>query len=157
MPRLDVVVKTIKPQLVASMRENIKSIDRLGGMFAEVSAYIERCGGKTVGPGSFIHHDSEYKDGGADLETVFPICAVIPEVDNIRIYELPGVENMACLIYQGKHNAEADEARQSLAMWIEDNGYRINGPDRLVFLDCGESGDDGISVVEYQFPVEKIA
>lgn len=155
MPRLDVVVKTIEPQLVASMRERITSGDRLGGMFAELARHIERHGGKTAGPGTFIHHDSEYQDGGSDMETVFPICAAIPETDRIRVYELPGVPSMACLIYQGEHNAECDAARQSLATWIEENGYRISGPDRLAFLDCGDSGGDGVAVIEFQYPVER--
>jgi effector-binding domain-containing protein len=157
MPRLDVVVKTIEPQLVASMRERIASLDRLGGMFAELAEHIKSHGGKTSGPGTFINHDSEYQDGGSDLETVFPICAAIPATDKISIYELPGVTAMACLIYQGGHNAACDEARQALAAWIEDNGYRIDGPDRLAFLHCDEQGGEEKSVVEFQYPVERTA
>ncbi|MCX6377809.1 MAG: MerR family transcriptional regulator [Armatimonadetes bacterium] len=157
MPRLDVVVKTIGPQLVASMRERITSMDRLGEMFAELDAHIKCHGGKTAGPGTFIHHDSEYQDGGSDIETVFPICAAIPATDRIRVYELPGATAMACLIYQGEHNAACDEARQALATWIEEHGYRISGPDRLAFLDCGEAGGKGGSVVEFQYPVEQVA
>lgn len=155
MPRLDVVVKKIEPQLVASMRERITSMGRLGEMFAEVSAHIEKHHGKVAGPGTFIHHDSEYKDGGTDIETVFAICAAIPETDRIRVYELPGVADMACLVYQGEHNEASEEARQALATWIEENGYQINGPDRLAFLDCGESEGNGSSVVEFQYPVTK--
>lgn len=155
MPRFDVVVKTFEPQLVASMRERITSFARVGAMFSELATHIERSGGKTAGPGTFIHHDSEFQDGGSDMETFFPICAAIPETDQIRVYELPGAPAMACLIYQGEHDAACDAARQALATWIEKNGYRISGPDRLAFLDCGESGD-GISVVEFQYPVERV-
>lgn len=156
MSRLDVVVKTIEPQLVVSMREQVAAMDRLGEMFAELAAHIERHGGKTAGPGTFIHHDSEYQDGCSDIETVFPICAAIPATDRIQVYELPGVTAMACLIYQGEHDAACDEARQALATWIEEHGYRINGSDRLAFLDCGDSGGEGGSVVEFQYPVERV-
>lgn len=154
MPRLDVVVKTIEPQLVVSMREQVVSMDRLGAMFAELDTHIRSQGAKTAGPGMFIHHDSEYQDGCSDIETVFPISSTIPATDRIRVYELPGVASMACLVYQGEHNAACDEARQALATWIEEHGYRINGPDRLAFLDCGESGEQS-AVVEFQYPVER--
>lgn len=153
MPRLDVVVKPFEPQLVASMREQVTSSEREGEMFAELHAYIEHNGGKTSGPGTLVFHDSEYTEGCMDVETVFPICSEIPSTDQIHIYELPGVKEMACLIYQGGHNAEFDEATQSLATWIEKNSYRIKGPNRLAFLNCGESG--GAWVLEIQYPVER--
>lgn len=155
MPRLDVIVKKIRPQLVASMREHIHQPDRMGEMFAELDAYIKTHGGKFCGPGTIINHDNEYQDGCSNIETAFPIADEIPSTDKIRIYELPGIEEMACLIYQGAHDQECEDARQALATWIEDNGYRINGPDRLAFLYCEESGEEGKSVVEFQYPVEK--
>lgn len=157
MPRLDVVVKTTEPQLIASMREQITTPERLGEMFAEVTAHITRHGGKIVGPGTFINHDSEYRDGCSDMETFFPIATAIPGSETVHVYELPGVPAMACLIYQGGHNTASEEARQALATWIEEHGYRINGPDRLAFLHCDEPGDEEKTVVEFQYPVERIA
>jgi hypothetical protein len=61
---------------------------------------------------------------------------------------------MASLIYQGQHDAACEEARQALALWIEEHGYRMNGPDRLVFLECGDDPEQG-AVIEFQYPVEK--
>jgi effector-binding domain-containing protein len=155
MPRLDVVVKKVESQLVASKRERITSSDRLGEMFADVEAHITRHGGRIVGPGTFINYDTEYQHGGSDMETFFPIATPIPEAGDIRVYELPGVPAMASLIYQGKHDAACEEARQSLATWIEEHGYRMNGPDRLVFLECDDPEQS--AVIEFQYPVEKVA
>lgn len=155
MPRLDVIVKKIEPQLVASMRERVTSLERLGAMFSEVAEHVERSGGKITGPGTFVHHDSEFQDGGSDMETVFAIASEIPGTESVRVYELPGVESMACLIYQGAHDEASEEARQALASWIEEHGYRISGPDRLAFLFCDEPGESEKSVVEFQYPVEK--
>ena len=157
MPRLDVVVKTIEPQLVASMRERITFIEREGEMFGEIEEHIKRRGGKIVGPGTLIFHDSEFREGCLDVETVFPIATAIPTAGEMRVYELPGVETMACLIYQGGHNAAGAEAREALARWIEEHGYRINGPDRLAFLHCDEPGEEEKTVVEFQYPIAKIA
>jgi DNA-binding transcriptional MerR regulator len=156
MPRLDVVVKKVDSQLVASKRERITRTDRLGEMFADVEAHVARHGGRIVGPGTFISYDTEYHDGGWDHETFFAIATPIPQAEDIRVYELPGVPAMASLIYQGQHDAACEAARQSLATWIEENGYRMNGPDRLVFLECGGDPEQG-AVIEFQYPVEKAA
>lgn len=154
MPKLDIVVKKIEAQLVASMRERISSIGRMGEMFAEVEEHIKRHGGKIAGPGTSISHCWEHQDEVSDIETVYPISTQIPESESIRVYELPEVAEMACLIYQGKHDEASKSARQTLITWIEENGYRVNGPDRLAFLDCAES--EGQSwVVEFQYPVER--
>jgi len=155
MPRLDVVVKKLDSQLVASKRERITWSGRLGEMFADVEAHVARHGGRIVGPGTFINYDTEYQDGGSDMETFFPIATPIPEAEDIRVHELSGVPAMASLIYQGFHDAACEEARQSLATWIEEHGYRMNGPDRLVFLECDDPEQP--AVIEFQYPVEKVA
>ncbi len=156
MPRLDAVVKKVDSQLVASKRERITRSNRLGEMFADVEAHVARHGGQIVGPGTFINYDTEYEDGGSDMETFFAIATPIPEAEDIRVYELPGVPAMASLIYQGAHDAACEAARQSLATWIEEHGYRMNGPDRLVFLECGDDPEQP-AVIEFQYPVEKVA
>lgn len=155
MPRLDAVVKKVDSQLVASKRERITSLDRLGEMFADVEAHVARHGGRIVGPGTFINYDTEYQHGGSDMETFFAIATPIPEAQDVRVYELPAVPAMASLIYHGAHDAACEAARQSLATWIEENGYRMNGPDRLVFLECGDPEQP--TVIEFQYPVEKVA
>ncbi len=156
MPRLDVVVRKVDSQLVASKRERITRSDRLGEMFADVAAHVARHGGRIVGPGTFISYDTEYQEGGSDMETFCPIATPIPEAQDIRVYELSGVPAMASLIYQGFHDAACEDARQALATWIEEHGYRMNGPDRLVFLECGDDPDKP-AVIEFQYPVEKVA
>ena len=155
MPEYNIVVKKIEAQLVASMREEIRSMDRMGEMFAELEKHIDRHGGKIAGPGTFINHSRECRDGISDIETFYPIAKQIPESESIRVYELPEVAEMACLVYKGKHDEAGKAARQALINWIKENGYRINGPDRLAFLDCAES-EDQPCVVEYQYPVERV-
>lgn len=156
MPRLDVIVKKVEPMLVASMREKTVSGNRMGEMFGELGNYVENQGGKYCGPAMSINHDIEYQESCSDTEIVCPIAAPIPGTDQITIYEIPGVEEMACLIYQGAHDAECDAAHEALAKWIEENGYRVNGPDRLVFLHCDDQDKDGKAIVEFQYPVERI-
>lgn len=150
----DVVVKRVDPQLVASIRE--KSCD-LGACFEELASYVTERGGEFSGPAAILYHDLEYCEHGGDVEAVSPIASRLPESGRIRVYELPGVDTMVCLVYQGPHNEAVTEAHQTLARWIESNGYRIAGANRIVFLQCDDSGgEDDKTVIEIQYPVEKL-
>lgn len=156
MPRLDVVVKKIEPQLVASMRERSTSEERLGGMFKELADYIVAQDGKIVGPGTFILHAKEFPDEGLeDTETFYAIATPIPATDKFRVYELPGVPTMASIIFQGSRD-DGDQAHQVFATWIEEHNYHISGGKRVAFLHCEEQSETGW-VVEIQYPVEKNA
>lgn len=151
MPKYDVLLKTLEPQLVASIRERTHE---LGVLFSQVADYIESQGAKQAGPGVILYHDTEYAEEGPDAECSFPISAALAQTERIKVHELPRVESAACLVYKGTHEGMGDASR-AIATWIEDNGYRIAGPNRVLFLNC--AGDEGAGewVIETQFPVEK--
>jgi effector-binding domain-containing protein len=74
-----------------------------------------------------------------------------------KVYELPGGE-YASIIHKGPFNT-LSLALSALLKWIEDNGYRIIGPNREIYLYTGEGPaqqDDPTYVTENQFPVQKI-
>ena len=151
MPKYDVLLKTLEPQLIASIREHMKDITNMGALFGEVAGYIESQGAK-AGPGMVLYHSTEE---GLDAEIAFPISTPIAGTDRIQVYELPRVENAACLVYKGTH-AAMGEASHTIAKWIEDNGYRISGANRVMFLECeADESNPDVCVVETQFPVEK--
>jgi DNA-binding transcriptional MerR regulator len=152
MPKYDALLKTLEPQLVASIREHMKDIWNMGALFGEAAEYIKSQGAKESGPGMVLYHDTEE---GLDAEIAFPISTPISGTERVRVYELPRVENAACLVYKGTH-AAMGEASHTIAKWIEDNGYRISGPNRVLFLDCeADESNPDVAVVETQFPVEK--
>ena len=154
MPKYDVLLKTLEPQLVASIRERMHETAREGELFREVAEYIESQGARGTGPGMTLFYASESTEEGFDAECAFPVSAGPKGNERIKVYKLPRVESAACLVYKGTDEGMGDVSRV-IAAWIEENGYRICGPNRLVFLDCG--GDDGSGdwVLETQFPVEK--
>lgn len=155
MPKYDVLLKVLEPQLVASIRERMDDSARLGLLFRQVAEHIAAQGEKQAGPGVTLYHDSEFVEEGLDAEAALPISAVIAGTDQIRVYELPRVGSAACLVYKGTHEGMG-EASHAIATWIEENGYRIAGPNRVVFLDCGDDGNtSGEWVIETQYPVEK--
>lgn len=153
MPKYDVLLKTLEPQLVASIRELMCGSTNLGALFTQVGEYIASQEVKPAGPAMILYHNT---DEGCVAETAVPVSAAIAGNERIHVYELHRVEKAACLVYKGTHEGMG-EASYTIRKWIEDNGYRVSGANRVVFLDCGDDESaSGVAVVETQFPVEKV-
>jgi effector-binding domain-containing protein len=71
----------------------------------------------------------------------------------VKSRELPGVEEMACIVHEGTFDTLAGTYGQLMA-WIEANGYRMAGPIREVYVQW-TGADDATNVTEIQLPVEK--
>lgn len=104
-----------------------------------------------------LYHDPEFKEHDWDIEVCMPVIDEIPPKGRVKVYDLPAVEKMACVVHTGPF-ATIGEAYDALAKWIDQNGYQIVGPGRELNLRLPEAlGDqnDPNTVNEIQFPVEK--
>ena len=149
MSEYNVVVKSVKPIRVASRRESVSDFSAVGSamdrMFKEVVSYIGECNGKIAGPGIAIWH------GALDAEAALPVEQSLPDGVRVKVRELPG-EEMACVVHYGAFDGFR-KAYETVRRWIGDNGYRITGPGREVYLRFAPGGDPKINVTEIQFPV----
>ena len=92
---------------------------------------------------------------GAIIEIAVPVTGSLPAGDRVKPGELPGAEEMACIVHEGGYDAIGGTYGRLMA-WVEANGYRTNGPVREVYIRGPESGNDPSTyVTEIQFPVEK--
>jgi effector-binding domain-containing protein len=154
-PSIEVVVKHVQPQLVASIRRVMPSYDSVLPLYDEIMDYLaqhEMTHGRPIA----IWRDDGYRDQAVDTEVVVTLNASVPKTDTINVYELPGGD-MASIVHNGAYK-RLYEAYAALSAWIEANGYRITGPAREHYH-YGEnplSWDDESCVTEVQFPVEKI-
>ena len=157
MPTYDVVIKTIQPQLVASIRDVVPTPPEQGGLWGELGVYLGRHKATSTGPCLTIYHDPEYKERDWDVEVCEPLAAPVPSDERVHVYELPAVQTMACVVHHGPF-VTINEAYQALFKWAQVNGYRIAGPCREVYLRTAEHGSqmDANTVTEIQFPVEKM-
>jgi effector-binding domain-containing protein len=146
----------VEPQLVASVRGVVPTPPEQGPLWGELGAYLGQHKVTTPGPCFTLYHDPEYKERDWDLEVCEPLGAVIPGSERVRVYELPGVETMACAIHHGPF-VTINEAYEAISKWLAANGYRIAGPCREVYLRTAQNGSqtDPDTVTEIQFPVEK--
>jgi effector-binding domain-containing protein len=154
MPTQEIVIKTIPAQSVASVRDTVP-VGGLGQLFGEVFGYLGQRGVNPVGPPVGIYHDQEFREEAVDAEVAVPVAGSVPEGERVKARELPGAEQMACLVHEGSYETVGGTYGQ-LMKWIEANGYRVTGPCREVYLQGPESGGDPSTyVTEIQFPVEK--
>lgn len=110
----DISIKHVNSILVASVRKSVKKKDSetfdnfCEELWSAVNQHIDRMNSRRTIPcltiyhgGLFIDTDSSY----IDMEVVEPITKVIPESDEVKVYELPKVEKMASIVHTGPFTA----------------------------------------------------
>ncbi len=150
----DVVIKKVDSFRVASLRGLMKDYGDQGHMWEELVTHIEKHDAKIL-PGCFVSFYGELDEKGIEAEVFEPIDREIPSSDRVKFQYIPAVEKMACLVQQGPYE-NLKLAYAAITGWIEDNGYRIIGSEREIYLK-GEWNSDSPDeyVTEIQFPVEK--
>lgn len=157
MSQYDVVIKSADEIKVASVRGVVPTPPEQGGLWQELEGYLAQERVHPTGACFTLYHDDEYKERDWDLEVCEPIDAELGESKDVKVQTLPAVETLACTIHNGPF-VTIGEAYNAIGKWITDNGYRIVGPCREIYLHAAEpvSQTDPSTVTEIQFPVEKI-
>lgn len=154
MSSTDVVIKTVAPIRVASIREILPLYSAIGQLFNELIGYLQQHGVYQFDYCTAIWHDAEYKESDVDGEAVIAIDRAVPATDRIQVYDLPSYAAIACVIHQGSYSSLSRSYNQLLS-WIEANGYEIIGPNREFYIQGGPEQDNETYVTEIQFPVQK--
>lgn len=102
MPKYDINTKTLEPQVVASIRQVVPSVDALGPFFLEIEEYLQAQSVESSGPGMIVFYDTEYSEGSFDAEAAIPVASELQGNERIKVYEIPAVE-VAYLIYTGDY------------------------------------------------------
>lgn len=160
----DVILKTVEPLLIASVRSLLPDHGAIGALFGEVyqgiGANVSRAlypnpeqGGQTL----VLWYDTEFKDRDVDGAAAFMLRCEIPETGRMKVQELPATL-MAATIHNGTYETIGD-AHQAVLTWIEANNYRIVGADREInlFHTPPFRRDNPTYVTEIQYPVEKVS
>ena len=163
------VLKKIELQTIVSIRDTIALYGDQRPLQIELAIYLKDHKAKASGPSLTIYYDAEYRERDLDLETATPVTISPPSTQRVSVRELAGVEEMTCVIHHRPYETIGD-AYAALMNWIETYGYRINGPDREVYLQCSDNDyedseligyadyvtlDPNDYVTEIQIPVEK--
>jgi effector-binding domain-containing protein len=152
------MVKRVGPIPVASVYGVVPSVVEFGDtfdrLFSILEEYVAR-NGRAIGPHMAIYHDACSGPRMLDMhvELAIPFEGAAATDEQVQVYDLPAVEEVACVIHEGPFE-EIGHAYDALAGWIRQNGYRLVGPRRELYISCGE-GDSSRYITEVQFPVAK--
>jgi DNA-binding transcriptional MerR regulator len=155
----EVALKKVRSQIVASTRTLAANFTLRNQLATETLNTLKKNGVRQTDHLLFIDAEGGYRENDMNIvEIVVPVQSssvgniVERSGGRITIRELPGVNTMATLLYQGNPYT-LSEAYQSLGTWIQANDYVITGSCRRVCLQ--REGDLDSHVTEIQFPVEK--
>jgi effector-binding domain-containing protein len=155
MSKYDVVIKNVEEVKAASVRDVVPTPPEQGGLWGELEGYLAMNRVRPTGACFTLYHDDEFKERDWDLEVCEPIDVDVSGSQRVKVRTLPA-STMACTIHNGPFTT-ISEAYNAIGKWITDNGYRITGPCREVYLRPSKNGSqtDPETVTEIQFPVEK--
>jgi effector-binding domain-containing protein len=154
MNSLDVIIKQVEPMQVASLRAIIPTYSQQGLLWRELDGYLAMQRIRSNGPCLTIYHDEDYKESDVDAEVCEPVDVLLTGTTRIRVQTLPA-QTVASTIHNGPYTSLGTTIG-ALIRWIDDNGYRITGPEREIYLHPSKNGSqtDPQTVTEIQFPIE---
>ena len=158
-PRYEVLVKPLRPQWVAGIRDTVASYRDIGGLIGELWRYLDGCGAAAdpSAPCLAIYYDAEYRDRDADVEVAVPVTGRVSDNARMVVHELPGCATVATAVHTGAYD-RIPAAYRALMAWTQANGYRAAGPNREVYLQGYAAGVAPDSfVTELQLPVQPIS
>ncbi|MCW2502426.1 MAG: DNA-binding transcriptional regulator, MerR family [Actinomycetia bacterium] len=136
----DVVLKEIPPLRIAELAataagygpEHIGPV--IGPLYPELMRRIGETSLTPAGPAMAYYEPDPGESGDAvTVHAGIPVAGG-PDGADVTIVDLPAVPSAATLIHHGPMD-DVMQSLQSLARWIEDNGYRPVGYHREVYLD----------------------
>lgn len=151
----EVTLKKVEPMTIASIREVIPGYEDMGTHFGEIFAHLGQNQVAPAGPPFAMYHEEGYKAKDIDVESAVPVAGPLSSGERVKVRELPGVEQAACLTVEGSYEGLSD-AYARLLGWIGANGYHIVDCNREIYVKWpGPDYEPGEYVTELQIPVEK--
>jgi DNA-binding transcriptional MerR regulator len=137
----EVVLKSVPAQRVAQLSAPCAGYQAadigpaLSPLYGQLMTRMEAAGVPMTGAPLAWYESAEGE--AIMVHAAFPIAGEPPEDPGFQVYDLPGLTQAATLLHHG-HMDLSFRSGQTIAAWIEDNGYRAVGEGyaREVYLDC---------------------
>ena len=162
----EISIKRVEPILVASVRRVFpkKDFDKnLDEMWPVANDYIDKMGVKRTIPCLMLYHSGwwnlkeqniMYNEENLDVEVAEPVTKSFDSNEKVKVYELPKVEKMACIIHNGPFST-IGKTCDMLFEWMKQNNYLADGTIREIYHN-GEWATDNPDeyITEMQIPIQ---
>lgn len=161
-PTFDILLKQVPAQPYLAMRDVLPNVDAaLGIMQALVQILPARLGEQALGHFTTVVHSETLESDRLDIELGAVLSdggipdVVLPDAHVLKVKILPAVETMATIVQVGgfENNCRSYGA---IGLWVEENGYSIDGPGREVLIKPPRVGHMDEIVTEIQFPLRTV-
>jgi DNA-binding transcriptional MerR regulator len=158
MPVDDVQIKRIPPVRVAELTATAASFEPesitpvIGPLYERLYAQLGGAGLTPAGPGIAYYEHGAGGDGAVVVHAAVPVNADPGGPHGLAITDLPAIEHAATIVHHGPMD-DVLPTLQTLAHWIDGNGYRSVGFNREFYIEYG-CGDPADWTTELQEPVE---
>ena len=156
-----VVLKSVPEQPFLSYRNTFKGEELLPFYQSIVHRVPRLAGRQKLSHFTTLMHWDSFDMENMDAELGY----FISKPSNLRIElsedlilterKLPAVAEMASVILVGGPE-RYPAGHEAVARWCEENGYDVNKPERYIFLEMPADGNPDDTVIELQFPVERV-
>lgn len=158
MPADDVQLKRIPPVRVAELAATAASFEPesitpvIGPLYDRLYAQVQEAGLTPAGPGIAYYEHAPGDEDAVIVHAAVPVNAEPGGRHGLTITDLPAIEQAATIVHRGPMDNVLSTG-QTLAHWIDGNGYRSVGFSREFYIEYG-CGDPADWVTELQEPVE---
>jgi len=155
MPADDVQIKRIPGVRVAELTGTAASFEPesispvIQPLYDELCGRLDRAGLTPTGPAVAYYEASPLGDGVL-VHATLPVDADPSHDHDFSIVDLPEIEQAATIVHRGSMD-NVMPTIQTLARWIDENGYRSAGYNRELYIECGENIDAWVT--ELQEPI----
>ena len=155
MPADDIQVKRIPAVRVAELTATAASLEPasitpvIQPLYRELGGRLGQAGLTPAGPAIAYYEDAPDGDGVL-VHATLPVNADPGSGHGFEITDLPEISQAATIVHRGSMD-NVLATIQTLARWIDDNGYRSTGHPRELYLECPDDQDKWVT--ELQEPI----
>jgi len=121
----DVILKSFPAKNVLSLRETIPA-ENEEALWEKLWTFIEENEIQHTAGGYSTYHGDEYEEEDVDTEIAVPVITLGENKGGFEYKELAAIPQAATIRFSGSYE-NYGAAVEKLALWIEQNGYEING------------------------------
>jgi DNA-binding transcriptional MerR regulator len=160
MPIDEIVIKRIPAVRVAELTGMAAGFEPdsigpvIGPLYDELCRQLDAARVLPVGPG-IAYYQGE-SDGSVRVHACLPVSTEPVAGQEFSIVDLPAIERAATIVHRGDMSGVLTTI-QTLAQWIDANGFRSAGYNRELYIAVGDNPDDWVTELQEPLAGDQLA